>query len=310
MNAKLFVAVLLSPLVTGCQDARAPLEPPVAHLDIGPQNATGRIAFVSNRDGNFEIYVMNPDGSGQTNVTNSPQPDFQPAWSPDGSRIAFSRIDENGSQNIWVMNADGSGQQKLSTVDGGEPSWSPDGSRIVFTSFSPGFTDFEIHVMNANGTGDINITNNPADDFLPSWSPDGQWIVFSSNREKPVGQLQHISLYLMRADGSDVTRLTTFPGTEFIARWSPDGTRLVFTSQNGQGIWLINRDGTGLTRLANLPGYESLGGFSPDGNYIVFDSGERAYVGSIDVYIMRNDGTEVTRLTTAPGFDANSTWGQ
>ena len=244
MNAKCLgpTIALLTFLAIACDEATPPLEPLPPRLDVSLQIATGRIAFVTNRDGNFEIYVMNPDGSGQTNITNSSLPDFQPAWSPDGSRIAFSRIDENGNQNVWVMNADGTGQQKLNSVDGGEPGWSPDGSRIAFTSFSPTFTDFEIHVMNANGTGDVNITNHAADDFLPSWSPDGQWLVFSSNGSNQSASSSTSAPTSCGPDGSDVTRLTTFPGSEFVARWAPDG--------GPSGVHLSERSGL----LADQPG--------------------------------------------------------
>jgi dipeptidyl aminopeptidase/acylaminoacyl peptidase len=97
--------------------------------------ANGKIAFETNRDGNLEIYSMNPDGSGQTNLTNDPAEDTDPVWSPDGTRIAFVKASE-GHRNIYVMNADGSGQTNLTpgpvttgqANEGTNPTWSPDGS--------------------------------------------------------------------------------------------------------------------------------------------------------------------------------------
>ena len=102
--------VLLTILVAGCRgdpDPLAPVVPPAAAAVASTSALTGHIAFVSNRDdGNFEIYSMNADGSNQTNLTNDPRADFQPAWSTDGSKVAFSRVENDGTQHVGVMNAD------------------------------------------------------------------------------------------------------------------------------------------------------------------------------------------------------------
>ena len=132
---------------------------------------TGRIAFTSDRDGNREIYVMNPDGTGQTRLTSNPAEDAFPAWSPDGSKIAFAS-DRDGNEEVYVMNADGSEPRRLTynpTFDGW-PAWSPDGSKIAFTSYrdSP-----EIYVMGADGSNQTRLTRNSAWDEYPVWSPRG-----------------------------------------------------------------------------------------------------------------------------------------
>jgi len=161
----------------------------------------GKIAFNSDRDGNWEIYVMNPDGSGQTRLTNNNYNDKWPSWSPDGTKIAFSR-DLNGNWEIYAMNADGSGETRLTNNNYAEElaTWSPDGTKIVFSSNRDG--NYEIYVMNADGSGQTRLTNNNYDDAHNSWSPDGTKIAFLSDRDG------NYEIYVMNADGSGQTRLT------------------------------------------------------------------------------------------------------
>ena len=139
-----------------------------------PQPAGNRIAFVSDRDGNFEIYVMDADGSNQQRLTDNPAQDWWSSWSPDGSRIAFyscpgGRI--TTTSEIYVMDADGSNQQRLTDNPAIDSyySWSPDGSRIAFVSTRDG--NFEIYVTDANGANQQRLTDNSTVDYEPSWLP-------------------------------------------------------------------------------------------------------------------------------------------
>lgn len=162
----------------------------------------GKIAFTSFRDGNqSEIYVMNADGSGQARLTSNSADDLEPAWSPDGSEIAFTSFRDTG-YDVYVMNADGSGVTRLTnTVQNYEPAWSLDGSKIAFTSGRDG--NLELYVMNADGSGQGKLTNNPAADFEAAWSPDGTRIAFTSDRDTTARDV-----YAMNADGSGQTKLT------------------------------------------------------------------------------------------------------
>lgn len=143
-----------------------------------------KIVFVSNRDGNAEIYIINPDGSGLTNLSNNPAHDHSPAWSPDGSKIAFRSRRGEGFYNLYVMNADGSSEVRLTGLlvfDMQQQfpiSWSPDGTRVVIARMDRPCCDarfedvnIDIYTVNVDGTGLTRLTDNPAGDFDPVWSP-------------------------------------------------------------------------------------------------------------------------------------------
>jgi phospholipase C len=195
----------------------------------------GRIAFVSTRDGNGEIYTMNFDGALQENVSQAPGLDTQPAWSPDGTRIAFTS-DRDGNTEIYVMNADGSGQSRLTQSTGSDtqPAWSPNGNRIAFTSKRDG--NDEIYVMNADGTGAVNLTNDPASDSQPAWSPDQATIAFTSDRDG------NDEIYVMNADGTGAVNLTNDPASDTKPVFAPDlGRRIAYQSDRTGDLEVFER---------------------------------------------------------------------
>jgi Tol biopolymer transport system component len=207
-----------------------------------------RIVFASDRDtpadadGNSEIWIMNADGSGQNQITYTTLPieNGFPAFSPDGSKIVFSREDPGG-ENIWVMNVDGSNPQPLTnTGKDTAPVWSPDGSKIAFTSTRTG--DEEIYVMNVDSSGQTDISNNPATDYVPEWSPDGKMIAFISDRNGGIK-----SIWVMNADGSNPMQLSNPANglSDAYPAWSPDGTKIAFTRAPApHNVWVMNADGT------------------------------------------------------------------
>jgi len=265
----------------------------IVHGALAPMPVARPIAFASDRDGNFEIYVMNADGTGQTRLTNSLGVDRDPAWSPDGSKIAFTS-DRDGNSEIYVMNADGTGQARRTNnaAEDGEPAWSPDGSKIAFTSDRDG--NANIYVMNAGGTGQTRRTNNAAEDGEPAWSPDGTKIAFASNRD---GDRE---IYVVNADGKGQTRLTNSPRDDFAPAWSPGGSKIAFQTNRDWNyeIYVMNADGTGQTNLTNNSVSDGVPAWSPGGSQIAFHS-DRDW--NYEIYVMNADGTGQTNLTNNPG---------
>lgn len=224
-----------------------------------------RIVFVHENDGvspfTREIFVVNADGTNQKQLTNSGRNDA-PHWSPDGTRIVFYRF--GSSVGIYVMNADGSNQKQLTNSGYDyDPRWSPDGSHITFTSFrdepNPSTCNLwncneEIYSMNADGSNQTRLTNNPRIDTSPEWSPDSTRIVFRSVRDN------NVNVYVMNADGTNQTRLTNFTdGNDVVSPiFSPDGTRIMFAygysffdELISSQLYVMDAHGGNLVRLTN-----------------------------------------------------------
>jgi Tol biopolymer transport system component len=254
--------------------------------------ANGLIAFISTRDGNREIFTMNPDGSDerQLTFTTTDTVNLMPDWSPDGELIAFVS-DRDDNQEIWIMNADGSGQTQLTFTTGVEnrhPAWSPDGTKIAFASDRD--TDYEIYVMNIDGTGLQQLTDNDIRDNQPEWSPDGSKIAFVK---------KDLEIWVMNADGSSEKLLADdFDGLASLhPSWSPDGSMIAFTHQGE--IWTMWADGTGKTLITSPDDWNP--DWSPDGTMITFASRNR-HGGSdgFEVYVVNSDGSSPRRLTSNP----------
>ena len=259
-----------------------------------------QIAFMSNRAGNYEIYVMNANGSGQTRLTNNKHWDWQPAWSPNRARIAFAS-NPDGCLDIYVMNANGSNQVNLTKnpgIDDYDPTWSPDGSRIAFTS-SRG--NHQIYVMNADGSDQKNLTELGVN-VNPAWSPDGRYIAFQSGRDGGW------DIYVMNADGSGQKNLTNNKCWNKNPAWSPNSKRIAFQSERDDNldIYVMNADGSGQTRLTNNSKEDRYPSWSPDGSRIAFYSDRDD---NWEIYVMNADGSCQTRLTNnTTSEDCHPAW--
>ena len=230
---------------------------------------------------------------------------------------------------VYVMDANGSGKQRLArnTWMFGPPAWSPDGQKLAFerrldpTKYKGqcGSCDIDVYVMNADGSGQQNLTRNVAQDDSPAWSPDGQKIAFLSNRDaKPGGQFPPATdIHVMNADGSDPQNLTRTPAGEGQPVWSPDGQQIAFErvvggvgSRNFE-IYVMNADGSGQRRLTSNPAFDGAPVWSPDGQKIAFtrvrsmrEHGDRNW----EVYVINADGSGERNLTRNPAGDGHPVW--
>ncbi len=268
----------------------------------------GKIAFQSHgrKENNFDIYVMDPDGSNVTDLTNSLVPvDQSPNWSPDGTKIVFfSNIDDFNNDEIYVMDANGTSVIRLTNDPAGDfnPVWSPDGTKIAFMTFRAG--NFEVYVMDANGSNPINLTNNPASDGRIGlcWSPDGGKIAFASDRHSS----NDYDIYLMNANGSNTIRLTNSTGTSASIQpnWSPDGTKIAFVYvEDPDGfendIYVMDSDGSNQVNLTPGPGADFEPVWSPDGTRMAFTHRTPSN-GNFEIYVMNANGSNRINLTNFP----------
>jgi Tol biopolymer transport system component len=243
------------------------------------------------------VAIMNPDGS-ERRALSGAERGFEPAISPDGRRIAFSRVTETGVSAIVVMNADGSGATEIvqGLLFNPGPVWSPDGAQIAFRSAHDGPTGpiARISIVNADGSGLRQVSPEPGpNDFAfdegPTWAPDGTRLAFTRNAV----------LHVINVDG---TGLIALPNEDMAqsASWSPDGQRIAYMSVNPAGdIHVRNADGSNLVAVTASSDFDTWPRWSPDGTRLVLSrfTGDQAKVITI-----RLDGTDVVELTP-PGTD-------
>ena len=264
--------------------------------------------------GDYEIFAMTTKGQRVTNLTNCWADDVAPVWSPNGRRIAFVSLRDTpagkwglGPGSIYLLDFDpvtGRPGNLFRLTDGtsddGWPTWSPDGKRIAFMSDRAG--NWDIWVINVDGSGRTRLTTHPADDEHPAWSPDGKKIAFTSKRGG------NRDIWVMNADGSNPVNLTNTPGRDRYPRWSPDGQWIAFNTRRdgNQEIYVMRADGSGQHNVTNSPNsIEGLADWSPDGKRLVLYSDRP---GNKDIFIVDLTSGQWTNVHSNPASDEFCTW--
>jgi TolB protein len=280
-------------------------------------SASPTLAFESAGD----IYVADLNGSNLRRLTSDGSPysyNREAAWSPDGSRIAFSKSDGRWGAEIYLINADGTNLRRISPKGAydASPTWSPDGARIAFENRRDNKSGGHIFAMNADGTNRVRLTRNRQPNSTPAWSPDGKRIAYVTYSDAGGDDGTHI--FVMNANGTNRVRLTNDEAFDTTPEWSPDGSRIVFT--RSPDIMVVDADGTNLTRLTppRSEPYVYYGGgpdWSPDGTMIALTRGTLLYVDPwgdphtrVEMWMLRlADGT-MTQLPLRIGHPGGPSW--
>ena len=272
----------------------------------------GQIAFgchLNEARSSGDICVSRVDGKGLKRLTNGPANEFDPSWSPDGSRVAFRSAPHPGASDIgvsdiWVVNADGTGAKNLTRhaqAGNWSPAWSPDGRHIAYYSEEGGHPG--LYLMGTDGGHRTRILDGDAE--YPCWSPDGTRLAFMSLGFPPGGSSSSYDIYVADADGTGLRQLTYLSGEDGWPVWSPDGRTIAFdhqvTSTNNQfafAIYLVGVDGTSPHPLTPVDGYLSFDypDWSRDGSLILFSGYPQDDSPGGGMFLMRSDGSAITRV--------------
>lgn len=271
-------------------------------LGFGRGIARTQIAFVSDRSGNKEIWVMDYDGKNPHRVTAAGMMAITPSWSPIDDRIAYTAW--RPRPQVEIISATG-GRQPFAQVSGvtnAIPSWSPDGKSIVYHSRRDG--DTEIYLADADGKNPRRLTNSRGIDTSPVFNPaTGRHIAFVSERS---GTPQ---IYTMNSDGTDVQRITDEGGDAENPAYSPDGTMIAFAWKKSRAdnfeIFLYEIATQKFYQLTSNAGDNERPAWAPDGKHLVFQSNRS---GSLQIYSMTVDGKKLLQLTNSRGINEGPTW--
>jgi TolB protein len=255
-----------------------------------PPIFTSKIVFISNRDGNDELYMMDYDGYNQTRITYNTIKDYMPAWSADGKSVAYTSY-RQGKAGLYILNIyEGKQIEAQSEGTNFGVTFSPDGKKLAFCStLEEG--NSEIYVANCDGSNIKRLTFNKAIDTAPSWSPTSREVAFTSDRG---GTPQ---IYIMDAEGSNVRRVS-FGGSYFDGpAWSPAGDMIAYVSRVDLvfDIYVLNLRTNQTIKITESNARNESPSWSPDGRHIIFSSNR---IGTIQLYVIDYDGANKRRLTS------------
>jgi Tol biopolymer transport system component len=271
--------------------------------DIRPN---GKIAFLRNRGGSVDVFVVNPSGMTPINLTRSRANELYVDWSPNARHVVFSRFGK-GAGNLFRISRTGTGLRRLTAGSPSDeaPRWSPDGSAIAFDrTVEDGQAD--VFVVDAGGKTVTRLTANALGDHVGGWSPDGTKLAIY----RGVLDIEQFDIWDVNADGSGEVQLTDDPGDEFSPVFSPDAARIAFMRRLGDqwDIFVMNADGTDVTRLTDDPLDDAFPQWSPQGDRILFSRGRLEGTPRLDVVVMNADGSQERLLIDHPADDFSPTW--
>lgn len=264
------------------------------------QAIEGKIAFTSNWDGEWAIYIMDGDGGNPYRLTDG----GSPAWLPDGEKIGFVH-----DGDLWVIDREGTNRKNITKGRFKEgiktPAWSPDGEEIAYRSRVGGiFGITDLYLMDADGRNLKKLTNDLHHEDRPSWSPDGRNIAFSADL-RPQENLLQSEIFVIDANGRNRGNLTQNPkaGSTHVS-WSPDGSRIAYTASPKPLLWyaphnihMMNADGTNKVMLTKEDrwAYEWRPAWSPDSKKIAFT--KHTPDGFHDIFTINADGSDLRNIT-------------
>jgi TolB protein len=275
------------------------------------EQPTGVLAFMSTRDGNFEVYTMKANGDSAVNLTCNKASDYGFSFAP-GKRLVFYS-NRDGNDEVYIMEADGKKVTNLTNHPSADriTCVSPDGSKIVFSS-NRGGKSADLFVMNIDGSEVKQLTSNDNYEDAPTWSPDGKKILFSKDLKAVNETSSHVTsngeIFIMDVDGTNEKRLTNRDGFDGGPQFSPDGKQIAFYGKTADGnyeIFIMDADGSNVINLTEDELEDYSPSWSPDGQWIAYTKGNSK---NYDVWIINIETHIKYRLTTQTKRDESPFW--